>query len=513
MLAELNFSKFIFPEIYGLIMLSLEILNSTFSNYPTLSTSLCYLENKRVLVVKQRTLDSFLWDVPVQVYCQERSGMGLDFSFFSFNKKLIEQKMVKDMTDLERVIQRIASMKYYVCQGMEDRELVDVSSFPYHQDILVENYKGQMVFRSKNCDYVMKNVFSNSCEHCFSLKIVLQKHLELDGHQAEHESGGLTLTIQELRGDGDETLENNQKVVVTRNQENLFLDNSLGYSIPELKIPNYTGALDTLSAEEDTLTIVDNDLDKRLKIKRKQRGRPIVNNHSCPGRNCEKKFSNLAALKKHQREDHILEFRCTWNGSSCAKAFMTEAELKNHEDIHTGVANLPFQCNECGHKFMKLKSLNSHKKVHLGLKPHVCEVCQKSFVRRDQLQVHMSVHSKEKSFLCVTCGTSYTRQTHLIEHNKRVHIGEKRFSCKDCEKSFFSPQQLKRHNRIHNGEKPYGCHFCKRQFSRSHHLKVHIKRLHATDESDQIKKTETETSTQYIYSNLHFLETRSEIIE
>ena len=70
-----------------------------------------------------------------------------------------------------------------------------------------------------------------------------------------------------------------------------------------------------------------------------------------------------------------------------------------------------------------MKSLNSHKQVHLGMKPHVCEVCEKSFLRRDQLQVHTSVHSKEKSCLCATCGTSYTRQTHLIEHNKRVHVG------------------------------------------------------------------------------------------
>ena len=56
------------------------------------------------------------------------------------------------------------------------------------------------------------------------------------------------------------------------------------------------------------------------------------------------------------------------------------------------------------------------------------------------MQVHTSVHSKETSFLCVTCGASYTRQTHLKEHNKRVHVGEKRFSCIDCGKPFFSPQ-------------------------------------------------------------------------
>merc|ERR1719445_1209536 len=120
----------------------------------------------------------------------------------------------------------------------------------------------------------MKNICSNCCEHCFSLKILLQKHLELDGHQTENENGGLTLTIQELPGDENEGVGRPQKVLVARNQGSLFLDSSLSYSIPELKIPSYTGALDSLSTEENTLTIVDNESDEKDKLKKKSRGRP-----------------------------------------------------------------------------------------------------------------------------------------------------------------------------------------------------------------------------------------------
>jgi len=387
---------------------------------------------------------------------------------------LIDHKVVKDLEGLARLTEDIVNMRYSACQGIEERDLLgSIHNLSFHQDILIENYKGQMVFRSRNCDFVMKNRTSKCCEHCFSLGIVLQKNVETE-HGTE-----LTLTIQELGGGCPEIDRKPKKVLVT-NHDNRLLDTTISYSIPELKIPSFSGPLDTFSAEEGALTIADSSSTvNKFKLKNKSRGRPIVQTHSCPGRDCNKRFSNLTSLKRHQKDEHVLEFRCSWDGSSCSKAFMTESELKNHEKIHSG--ELPFQCNLCDLRFLKLKSLKAHKKVHLGIKPHVCEICEKAFIRKDQLQVHRSVHSGEKSFLCGTCGTSYTRQTHLIEHNKRVHVGEKRFACKDCDKAFFSPQQLQRHTRVHNGEKPYECSVCKRKFSRSHHLKIHIKRLHTVD--------------------------------
>ena len=66
--------------------------------------------------------------------------------------------------------------------------------------------------------------------------------------------------------------------------------------------------LDSISAEEDNLTIVDNDGIRKLKLEKKSCGRPIVQSHSCPGRDCSKRFSYLSALKRHQKDDHVLEF-------------------------------------------------------------------------------------------------------------------------------------------------------------------------------------------------------------
>lgn len=44
-------------------------------------------------------------------------------------------------------------------------------------------------------------------------------------------------------------------------------------------------------------------------------------------------------------------------------------------------------------------------------------------------------------------------------------VGERPYSCKDCDKKFTQLNALQRHQRIHTGEKPYMCGLCKRTFT------------------------------------------------
>lgn len=83
---------------------------------------------------------------------------------------------------------------------------------------------------------------------------------------------------------------------------------------------------------------------------------------------------------------------------TCLHVFRSKASFRVHKHVmHT---NSPgFLCSICGKKFNQRVSLNSHLKVHAGIKKHECELCNKSFFQLGHLKTHMETHNRIKVFV------------------------------------------------------------------------------------------------------------------
>ncbi|CAG0894090.1 unnamed protein product [Cyprideis torosa] len=185
--------------------------------------------------------------------------------------------------------------------------------------------------------------------------------------------------------------------------------------------------------------------------------------HECE--NCGKKFVRLLSLQSHRK-----------NGCPNMAA---NAERKS------------LTCSFCSRTFTQLPHLNDHLRTHTGEKPFNCALCSRSFVSLSALRYHSRVNhnrsGQQKPFSCTTCSKSFSHVSHLKDH-MRIHTGDRPFKCGQCDKSFVQQPHLRQHERTHTGEKPFACHVedCDRKFSDRSSLRRHLAKVHGEVVGPQI---------------------------
>lgn len=118
-----------------------------------------------------------------------------------------------------------------------------------------------------------------------------------------------------------------------------------------------------------------------------------------------------------------------------------------HEDL---TPPNPAASSFCGHSrsssFGLARRMRAPWRSGLGEKRFSCTYCDKSFMRFSQLKEHLRSHTGEKPFSCLQCGRSFTKQCNLIRHAV-VHSGEKPYECSLCGKCFTQRSSLKSHQK------------------------------------------------------------------
>ena len=131
--------------------------------------------------------------------------------------------------------------------------------------------------------------------------------------------------------------------------------------------------------------------------------------------------------------------------------FPLPESIKNVLKVGPTLTKLSGSAHACERCFSQISNLNNCKRIHTGEKPFTCPDCGKSFCHYSNFKRHKEIHTGIKPYTCETCRKSFSQESYLIKHT-RVHTGIKPYDCYECGKSFSRETNLKRHQMRHARE-------------------------------------------------------------
>ncbi|CAB4069064.1 KRAB [Lepeophtheirus salmonis] len=183
----------------------------------------------------------------------------------------------------------------------------------------------------------------------------------------------------------------------------------------------------------------------------------------CNYSECKEFFKSYSDHMNHVRAAHNGKFRIKCGRCDTKKSEEKAALIKKEKCV----------CELCGMSLSR-GNMRTHLKVVHGNDPVDCDICKKTFNHPMSLKLHSD--SAHREFPCEHCG--FMCRIKALP----VHI---------CGKGFTTAYKFKQHDNIHRGIKPHTCKFCGKGFCNSSNRNQHEKSIHLGDKRVKPKnKTE-----------------------